>query len=105
MSGRTGVFLINLSVSVDISNGSDRTIARAFLQRDTGSGLGYLDVNGTRMFIYCRQQEEGENTASTSTILNVSSGDQFRVQVIPHAGNDTLQTIAQACSLTISELV
>ena len=98
------MFLINVSVSVDITSGSDRTIARAWLQRDTGSGLGYMDVNGTIFFIYCRQQEEGENTGPSNTILNVSNAHKFRVRVLPHAGNDTLQTIAQACSLTISEL-
>jgi len=94
--------LIQFRVSTDVSSGTARSISFAYLERDTGSG--YSEVDGSRVYMYNRSSNQGENTGTASVILSVGAGDKFRIRVARLAGTDTISTIADGSGLMIVDL-
>ncbi len=91
----TASFIFIIRVSSDVDAGTIRNGARAWLERDS------VEVDGTRAFSYHRTFGQGEGTAVSSVILDVTAGEVFRVRTAREYGGDTLITIADASSLTI----
>lgn len=98
----TGTYLVIFRVSFDQPSGNSRAVAGIFLERDTGSG--FAEVDGFRAFTYVRNSAEGENTSNVQGILQVTSGDKFRIRALRQAGTSTIRTIADGTGLTLAEL-
>lgn len=95
----TAAYVFIFRVSTDINTGSARSSSKCWLEADTGSG--FSEVTGSRGYMYNRLAGPGENTATVQAVLNVSSGDKFRIRINREAGTDTVQTIANASGLTV----
>jgi len=61
-----------------------------------------IQVAGTASYGYHRNKTAGENTASTTAIVNITTGDVVNVIIRKRVGAVT--TKPNACRLTISEL-
>ena len=95
--------LIIFRVSIDIGSGTARSTSTAYIERDTGSG--FSEVDGSRIFMYNRTLGNGSQTGTGQLVLDVSSGDKFRIQAVRNTGTDTLVTIADGSGLTITDLM
>lgn len=105
MSG--GIITVNLTdkfmfiyrVSINNVNGADRSDFISYMERNSGSG--WLEEPGTRGHGYNRLAGEGMSTVTVATILDVSTGDQFRIRAFRDSGSDDLETIADGSSISI----
>ena len=82
---KTGVFEISANVYFNNSSGS-RSEYSKWIEVDTGTG--YTEVPGSRFVTYQRGYDSGQS-ASISLIMNVTSGDKFRLRVQRTAGGAT----------------
>jgi hypothetical protein len=98
----TATFLVMMRVSFDQPSGNSKSNARIFLERD--SGAGFTEVDGFQAFTYVRNNAEGENTANAQGLLEVTSGDKFRIRAFREGGSSTIRTLADATGLTLLEL-
>jgi collagen type VII alpha len=95
--------LIIFRVSIGIGSGTARSTSTAYIERDTGSG--FSEVDGSRIFMYNRTLDNGDQTGTGQLVLDVSSGDKFRIRAVRNTGSDTLETIADGSGLTITDLM
>ena len=103
------VALVCYNVSVDAlgadESGSARTNLRIELKKTNNLGIPFSAVNGTATYTYNRSGPNGEATGSMSMILPLSSGDHIIVEIVKEEPNSsTMQTIANACSISIMEV-
>ncbi|MDC1068998.1 hypothetical protein OAQ99_07555, partial [Candidatus Kapabacteria bacterium] len=102
-----GVITINVSdkfmfmyrVSIDNVTGSSRSDNINFLEFYNGSS--WIEVDGFRGHGYNRQSSEGMSTITVAGIIDVESGDQFRIRTFQDSGSGTLETIEDGSSITI----
>lgn len=100
----TGVYLVNFRIGTDGQTGTARSIARGWIELDPATG-SFAEIDGTRVYMYCRQVDRGEGTGSASLVLDVTAANsKLRLRVIREAGADTLQTITDGSNLTIVRL-
>jgi hypothetical protein len=97
-----GYYFISYNISIDITSGNSRTSGRTRLYLDTGSG--YSIVPGLTSYSYHRNSSEGEDTASKSSILQLSDGDKINVRIARESGSATLVTITGASNFTIFKI-
>ena len=95
----SGRFLVIYRLSTDIASGISRTVARGQLQRSNNNGA-FGNIVGSNVFCYNRDATQGENTACSSCVIDITAQDRLRIVAIRHSGNDTLRTIANACGIT-----
>lgn len=91
-------FQILFRVTTYISSYTTRGHTWCWLERDTGSG--WAKVDGSEGWLYNRVSGDGYDTATVALVLNVSSGDKFRIKV-DGDGDNTYKTMADACGLTV----
>lgn len=60
------------------------------------------DVPGSSAYGYHRNTTSGKDTATATSLINITSGDVVRVRIRETAGN--ILTVANACRLTIREI-
>ncbi len=84
------------------TGGASRAVGNCWLETDTGSG--FTEVDGSTCYTYHRV-DAGENSCSRTVILDLTDTDDVRVRVQRYSGSDTLETIADASSLTIKKLI
>ena len=94
--------VITFRVSTTVSTGSARSTSYAWLEEDSGSG--FVEVPGTRIFMYNRLLNNGHQTATCVLIMDITSGYSYRIRCARLYGTDTLTTIADGSSLTIQEI-
>ena len=98
---KTGIFKFDCNVYFN-SGGTSRSEYSKYLEVDTGGG--YAEVTGTRFVTYQRGYDSG-GSASLTTILDVTTGDKFRLRVINTDGTGTTgYQDANGTSITIVEL-
>ena len=97
------VLELTMRASTDISSGAARSTSIAYIERDIGLGT-FSIVPGSIGHMYNRLTPQGNNTATVSVILDVSSGDRFRIAVQRESGSDTLVTLPNSSSLTIKSI-
>ncbi len=91
---KTGNFRITYDIGADSTG--PRSSMECKLQVNT------VDVPGTFSYGYHRNTGNGEDTASCTTLVSLTSGDAVRVQIREIAG--AIVTLANACRLTIEEI-
>ena len=94
---------VSVSVTYETASGYSRTGVRSWVESYDGSA--WTMVPGTIMYTYHRQSGEGENTASTSFIVNCANIEAFRVVAVRYSGNGTIQTVTNSNILEIVELI
>lgn len=82
---KDGHFKFSFDVYLNNSS-SSRTEYSFYIQRDSGGG--YSEVSGTRSASYQRGYDSGMSS-SINCILDVSSGDKFRIMVIRTDGSSS----------------
>ena len=93
------IAMVCYNVSIDFTNGVDRTSTRVELKQTDLLGTGFTTVPGATMFTYNRTVEEAEGSASVSIILPLGAGYQLFVEATKErASVSTLQTRANACT-------
>jgi hypothetical protein len=90
-------------VSLDEKTGNNRTEGEMRVLADQGSG--FVEVPGTRGYMYSRNDGQGANTATVKFVNDYSAGTVFKVQARRSSGTSTLEFISEGCSLTISEYI
>ena len=97
---RTGIYHVNFRVSTQVSTGTSRSTSACYLETDTGSG--FTKIAGSDGFMYNRQATSnlGVNTGSVSLVLDIDSGDKFRIIFYRDNGTDTIQTIGGGSGIT-----
>jgi hypothetical protein len=98
----TGVYLFQFQITTQITSGTGRSSSYAWLEEDTGGG--FSAVAGSYQYMYNRTLGLGENTGSSSLILSVTSGYDYRVYCTRYAGSDTVETEPNASRLTIMKI-
>ncbi len=85
------------------SSGSVPSTSAARLVIDTGSG--YTEVAGTRCYALHDRTAAGNASASANNIIiSVNSRNSLKLQVQRFTGNDTLQTVSDACRIFIKSI-
>ena len=95
-----GYYEISYSVTAELASGT-RSGFNAKLQLDTGSGFN--DVAGSQSYHYGRVTTETQGTSSATVILDLSAGDDLRIQ--GQGTSESFTTIANATNLTISSVI
>jgi hypothetical protein len=93
---------ISFRVSTEITTGTSRSTSFAWIELDTGSG--FVEVEGSRTFMYNRTDGASVNTGSGNILLDLNSGDKIRLRVQRQDGSDTLNTVINGCNLSIFDL-
>jgi hypothetical protein len=88
-------------VSLDEQSGNNRTEGEIRILEDTGSG--FVEVPGTRGYLYSRQNSQGANTATVKFIKDYSVNSKIKVQARRSSGNSTLEFIPNGSSLIIQK--
>jgi len=96
---KAGIFILLVSVGIDVLSGSSRSIANSFVQLDTGSG--FTDIPDILLLTYNRMGGSGINGDSAHIPIEVSAGDKIKIQSVRENGSDTLQTVFPSCAITI----
>ncbi len=97
-----GVYLILIRVSITSDTSDGQSSAVVYLERDSGGG--FTEVDGTKGFIFSDTVAVGEGTCTIPIIMNVVSGEIFRIRIVRESGDDTLVTIADGSSLSFFSL-
>lgn len=92
-------FLIMYRVGIDVSSGSNRSDFIATLE--SYDGFTWSEVSGFRTHGYNRQANEGMNTSSAFGVVDITSGDSYRIRVWRDSGSDVLTTIANGSSVFV----
>ena len=98
----TGYYLVITRVSTYIPFGNNRTSTQMRLLLNTGSGFN--EVPGSFGFMYNRQSDQGYDTCTVSSILNLSSGDKLKMQVIRFSGSSTIRLISGGSGMTLTSI-
>ncbi len=100
---QSAIFCFIFKISANISSGASRSQCRIWMERNTGSG--FTEVPATTGYTYHRDATDvSEHTKTIQIILNVNSGDQFRIVMSQISGTSTIQTIANASGISIFSL-
>jgi len=97
---QSGWYVVTYNTSTMVTSGTDRTQSQSVLQINTGGGV-WVDVAGTLAEMYNREVTEGGTNASATVMMNLSAGDELRIAVRRTSGTSTIQTVANATSLTV----
>ena len=94
---KTSTYKIDIQVTTDVTSGSART--------ESSVELYVNDVleQGTFFGMYNRVSNRGLSTGATSTILDLSDGDELRIVGFKN-GTDTVITVADGTRVTIVEM-
>lgn len=93
---QTGWYEVSYDISAESTNG-DRSTLEAVLQRNA------TNVPGTFAYSYHRTTGEGDDTASCTSIVNITANDIMRVRIRVEDGSG-IQTKANACRLTLRQV-
>lgn len=93
-----GRYMLVADWNADNDASTARSVARGFLELDTGGGFSTLAH--TSAYFYCRTSAQGEGGGSRTRTLRLKRGDKIRSQIQLHAGSATLVTLATGCSIT-----
>lgn len=99
---KTSTFMVTIDCTTDISSGVARSNSRAQLEIDTGSGFN--TITGSLTWMYNRLDVNGEDTGSSTIIIDINAGDVLRITAQRTAGTDTIITKPQGSRITIVEL-
>ena len=67
-------------------------------------GVNFETIPGTNVFTYHKATNFGSGTASSTHILSVAPNNKIRLRTARFTGSDTLKALANACSITITQL-
>lgn len=93
--GKTGRYRIVARVSITQNGGNSRSDA------ETRILLNGAEVAGSRGYIYSRNNNQGDGTATIVKVLDLTAGDAIRVQAQRLSGGGTLFYLINGSSLTI----
>ena len=79
-----GLYLIQYSVTTDISSGTSRSGTYAYVRLD-GSG----EVTASRSYMYNRNTANGENTGSKQFVMDLAANATLEIRSGRYAGSDT----------------
>jgi len=92
------VFLLLAKVTLDVSNGNNRTQSKAWIEADTGSD--FQIIPGTINYMYNREKNSGWDSASINSTFQiektVKGSIKFRVLAEKVNGSNSLITVADA---------
>ena len=94
-----GTYVINGHIGIEQSSGNNRTESQGRLVIDTGGG--FTEVPGTRVSNYSRNSAQDGNTGAFSVVLDLSVGDQLKLQLNRQAGSATIVSKPNGSGLTI----
>lgn len=90
------LFVVRLSID---SGNNTRAVVSIFLDLDTGSG--FVEVPGTRAYVYSRQANDGEGTGVIANVLpDLKAGDIVRVRAEEVGSGGSPFGLASGSSLT-----
>jgi hypothetical protein len=92
-----GIYLINVKVTTNSTSGT-RSIARSFIEVNTGSG--FTKVDGSDLYNYNRISSAGEQTSSHLGTYSISKGTLIRIRSEIESGSG-IQTVTDSCQLSI----
>lgn len=93
-----GTYEILAGVTTNKIAGNQRTTSGMRL------ALNNVGVPGTNRAMYNRDSSQGFSSATSHCIINLNQGNIITLQVILVSGQNTVQTVADACSLSIKKL-
>lgn len=93
----TDTLMILFRVTTNVTT-SNRSVSKCWLEKDGGGG--YVIVDGSYGYMYNRQSPEGENTATVQLMLDISTGDKFRIRINRDNGDATIATKVDASGIS-----
>jgi hypothetical protein len=99
---QSGRYYIIATVSTHMLLSNSRTIAQARLMLNSGSG--FSEIGGTRGCLYIRKSSQGMASATLHATLDLSGGDQIKVQVQRVSGGGSIITYPDGCRITLHKL-
>jgi len=99
-----GLFLFIARVSTDISSGTTRSTSRIWLEVSNNGGSTWISIPGTYAYMYNRTVNVADDTGIINCVLNVSSGDRFRIRAERVDGSSTITTQSEGTGLTVCSL-
>jgi|GEM_PF-6974980 len=96
----SGSYNIDYDCTSDVTT-DDRSLVTHYMMRNTG--VGFVEVDGTRATTYHRTNGDGRNTASINHYQNLDLGDVIKFQAFGDS-NGNLVTVADGCRLRIERL-
>ena len=100
---KAGIFRFSADVTTKITSGSSRSDCEIELQKKP-SGGSFSSVAGTTAITYNRTSGRGEQTSSINFMIDVTSGDAYRVVVKRQGGTDTIVVQGGASRFNIQEV-
>lgn len=104
----SGIYEITARSSCTYSVGTTRFTIRCWLERSSNGGA-FAEMPGSRHWLYCRNDTNGEDTSLCTIILdNVAPGDRFRLKMSQEDNSDPPfagpQSQAGGCGLVFEKL-
>lgn len=91
-----------VSVTYQITSGTSRSAVISKVQ--WWDGQDWMDVDGTIMYTYHRDNNAGETTACCSFILDGRVAQRIRIRARRYTGSSTITTVQNSTSITIVEI-
>jgi hypothetical protein len=90
---KSGKYKITFDMSTDISSGTSRDTSLAYLTIDDA------EVTGSRVWMYNREDSDGENTGSCTLVVDLTAGEVVEVYAVRNSGSDTIVAISGSCRI------
>ena len=100
---KAGIFRFSADVTTKITSGSSRSDCEIELQKKPSGGT-FSSIAGTTGITYNRNLGRGEQTSSINFMINVTSGDTYRVAAKRQGGGDTIVVQGGAARFNIQEV-
>lgn len=94
-----GLFIFSYTIACDQISGNSRSAATCWIEVDNGNG--FVEIPGTRGFMYSRNIYEGESSYSLTTTVDVVSGYKYRFKLARDNGSGTLKSKVGSSHITI----
>lgn len=100
-TGADGKFVFLSRISLELTGGNSRTSSRSWIESSVNGGTSWSEIAGTSAYGYHRNQNQGQNTASIQAIVDVESGNKFRIRFRREFGNASLINVQNGSTLSI----
>lgn len=97
---KSGYYNLEYTACTDVSSGTNRSIARAYMQIDTGGGYG--TVTASISYCYARTTTGGEGTMTRKIRRWFNAGDKLRLRIDRQSGSSTIISIATGCGFSLT---
>jgi hypothetical protein len=98
----TGIYLLLADVTIDEAAGNNRTEFGSHMETDSSGS--WVDLPGTQRRHYSRNNAQGAQSASISTVVSFSSTASVRVLSRRQVGSSTGEWLVNGSSITIVRL-